>query len=381
MAISTSSPVFLHSMDVALSASSNEEVMGPVDKYVMQEESVLYETHQNRSRNISVDIKPTFEEDGLFTTLHGYNVTAGTLVISVIMVVLGIWIILLNCLLIHTLVKKHAQLDVTDMFIHSLAVTDAVLGVLVLYNSTYNIVNFQNRYECLIRFGAIHTMLMNSTGHIMLLTINRYIKIIKPLEYLQIFKKWRVVLLSGIVWCFSIGIGLLPMLGWNRDYKADANEPHTVCRYFGVMPPGYITLNVLLYWIPFILMVIMYSHVCRITVRHTREITAQERAVQGKESSVFESRSWRFTKTVLTVIGVYFICWFPTGTYSIVIITSQHVTLMYDLFSCSPWQTLKWKTVAFQTHRCVGYIYTQVLNGKKPISFRSAQKLSTSYCK
>ena len=306
----TSSVIF-QMMELGISVLPENLVM-PKAQYVMPEENVVHSVQNNATNNISVDIEPTNTEDGLFTTLHGYPVTMATLIIAVIMVFLGIWIILLNCLLIHTLRKYHAQLEVTDMFIHSLAVTDAVLGVLVLYNSAYNVANFQNRPECLTRFGAIHAMLMNSTGHILLLTINRYIKIIKPLRYLQIFKKWRVVLLSGIVWCFSTTIGILPLLGLNREYIPE-DETGTVCRYFGIMKPPYIIINVLLYWVPMILMIILYSHVCRISLKHTREIKAQERAVHGKDSGVFDKRSWRFTKTVFIVIGVYFICWFPTG--------------------------------------------------------------------
>lgn len=291
-----------------------EKMMMPNAKYVMPEEHSVLGGPNNLTENITVDIEPTFDDDAfLFTTLHGYHVTIGTLVTAVIMIILGIGIIILNCLLIHTLQKNSAHLEATDMFIHSLAITDAVLGVLVLYNSAYNVINFQNRCECLIRFGLIHAMLMNSTGHIMLLTINRYIKIIKPLKYLQIFKKWKIVLLSGSSWCFSFAIGIFPLLGWNREYEPQENE-ETVCRYFGIMQPGYILINVSLYWIPMIVMMVLYSHVCRITIRHTREISAQERAVYGKEGGAYETRSWRFTKTVLIVIGVYFICWFPTGT-------------------------------------------------------------------
>lgn len=312
MESSASTPsVFMQTANVMLSILPEKVVM-PNAKYVMPEESVVHSIETNGTNNNTIDMQPTRNVDAIFFTLHGYPVTVATLVIAVIMIFLGIWIILLNCLLIHTLRKYHAKLEVTDMFIHSLAVTDAVLGVLVLYNSTYNVANFQNRCECLIRFGTIHAMLMNSTGHILLLTINRYIKIIKPLRYLQIFKKWRVVLLSGIVWCFSITIGLLPLLGWNSEYIPE-DEMGTVCRYFGIMRSGYIIINVLVYWVPMIVMIVMYTHVCRITLRHSREIKAQERAVYGRDSGVFDSRSWRFTKTVLIVIGVYFICWFPTG--------------------------------------------------------------------
>ncbi|XP_045163806.2 adenosine receptor A3-like [Mercenaria mercenaria] len=283
----------------------------------------------NSTGNNTVTME-TADGDALFTTMHDYHVTLRDLLVAIVMLVLGSWIILLNCLLIHTLVKCHAQLEVTDMFIHSLAVTDTAVGVLILYNSAYNVINFQNRYECLVRFGLIHTMLMNSTGFISLLTINRYIKITRPFQYTNIFKKWRIVLFSASIWCISLGVGLTPLAGWNKEYvPTKLDESHTACRYFGIMQPGYILLNVSLYWIPLILMIVMYSHVAKITCHHSRMITAQEQVMSGKVVKIFESRSWRLTKTILIVIGVYFFCWLPTGVYFMVQVSGSIDYLNY----------------------------------------------------
>ena len=268
-----------------------------------------------QSTTVSIETAGKEDEDFLFRTLHGYQVTLGQFCVAILMVFLSLWIILLNCLLINTLIKFRAHFDVTDTFIHSLAVTDTLIGLLLLYNSTYNIINFQNLYECLIRFGLIHAMLINSTGHVLLLTINRYIKIVKPLVYRQIFKKWRIILLSGSVWCFSLTFGLSPLLGWrNKDIQNTDDSTHTVCRYFGVTKPEYIIVNVSLYWIPLITMILLYTHMGRIACRHSKQITSQERRGSTfPDSRMFDSRSWRFTKTVLIIIGVYFSCWMPAG--------------------------------------------------------------------
>lgn len=291
----------------------NHEMLS-YNAYRRSDDHIFEAVTLNSTLNETV-IMETFEEGNqLFITMHGYQVTLGALFVAIVMVIMGIWIILLNCLLIHTLVKCHTRLEVTDMFIHSLAVTDTIVGILILYNSAYNIANFQNRSECLIRFGLIHAMLMNSTGFISLLTINRYIKITRPFRYTLIFKKWRITFCSAVVWCISITVGLLPLVGWNKEYiPTEQDESHIACRYFGIIPPGYIVLNVSLYWIPLILMTVMYSHVCKIACHHSREINAQEQAVSRKVVKIFERRSWRLTKTIFIVIGVYFFCWLPTG--------------------------------------------------------------------
>ncbi|XP_052275196.1 adenosine receptor A3-like [Dreissena polymorpha] len=284
----------------------------------------------NEPTTLPKNMESLIKEDTLFTTLHGYEVTIGILVIAIVMAIIGTVIILLNAVLLRTLVKCRSRLEVTDLLIKGLAVTDLMIGVLLMYNTVYNIVNFQNRYECLLRIGMIHAMLLNSTGHISLLTVNRYVKVLKPLHYKQIFKKWRVVLLSGFVWFFSILFGFLPLFGWNLNYVPKSASDDTVCRYFAVVPPGYMIMNVSLFWIPLILMAIMYSHLCKITLRHQKEISSQHRSLQTIPCMPLESSSWRFTKTVLTVIGAYFFCWLPAGTFFIIQVSGTVNSLSYD---------------------------------------------------
>ena len=262
-------------------------------------------------------ITTSTEEDSqyLFKTLNGYQVTAGTFIFNLSVITLGIWIIVLNCLLIQTLVKYRAYLEVTDIFIHNLAATDATTGLLLIYNSTYNILNFQNRYECLIRFGLIQSMSLCSNGFIAMLTINRYIMVSRPFSYRKIFKKKFMVTSSVFTWCLSLAVGFMPLVGWNQELapQQEDNGSLTVCRFFGVMDPGYVWLNVGLYWLPVFLMLVLYTHMSKIACNHAKAIKANERAITNKEEKAFDRHSWKLTKTVSIVIGVYLFCWMPTG--------------------------------------------------------------------
>ena len=265
-------------------------------------------------RNVTpVTSPPQEDKTYLFTTLNGYQVTTGALIFNLFVVILGVWIIILNCLLIETLVRFRAHLEVTDIFIHSLAATDALTGLLLLYNSAYNILNFQNRYECFIRFGLIQSMSLTSNGFIALLTINRYVMISRPFQYRKIFRKKLMIFLTTFTWCFSIAVGFSPLMGWNL--KTTPTEEDSVCRFFGIMDPSYLWLNVGLYWIPVLLMVVLYTHMCKIASTHAKAIKQHEKAVSNKEEKIFERHSWRLTKTVSIVIGVYLCCWMPTGGY------------------------------------------------------------------
>ena len=254
------------------------------------------------------------EHSYLFKTLNGYQVTTGTFIFNVSVIILGIWIIILNCLLIQTLVRYRAYLEVTDIFIHSLAATDAMTGLLLIYNSTYNILNFQNRHECFIRFGLIQAMSLCSNGFIAMLTINRYIMVSRPFRYRKIFKKKLMIFLTTLIWCLSLAVGFLPLMGWNQKLEPqEGDNDQMVCRFFGIMDPNFLWLTVGLYWLPVVLMVVLYTHMCQIACNHAHAIKINERAVTNKEEKVFERHSWRLTKTVSIVIGVYLCCWMPTG--------------------------------------------------------------------
>ena len=278
---------------------------------------------------------PQEETDYVFTTLNGYQVTVGAFIFNLTVIILGIWIIILNCLLIETLVRFRAHLEVTDIFIHSLAATDALTGLLLLYNSAYNILNFQNRYECFIRFGLIQSMSLASNGFIAQLTINRYVMVSQPFHYKKIFQKKLMIVLTVFTWCISIIIGFLPLMGWSRETAPEKDDNgQMVCRFFGIMDPNYLWLTVALYWLPVILMVVLYTHMCKIACYHAEAIKKHEQAVTNKHEKIFERHSWRLTKTVSIVIGIYLCCWMPTGGYIYFFQLTVNVLKFQTLVAC-----------------------------------------------
>ncbi|XP_070206957.1 adenosine receptor A3-like [Littorina saxatilis] len=253
------------------------------------------------------------ESNILYQALNGYGVTTFYFVFNCIMMVLAAWIIALNSLVFDTLVrvkaKKSSHQEPSDWLVASLSMADLVTGIFLIYHSARNIINFQNRIECLVRYALLILALSSSVLHLALLTADRYVKIILPYRYSTVCNGITVTIMAVGTWLLSILFSLLPTLGWsNPGGGLDRDGKQLpVCSFFGLMHDDYLRFVVCLFFVPSIVMLILYAHICKVANRHSRMIAAQER------SRVREKHSWKFTKTVLIVLGLYFFSCLPVG--------------------------------------------------------------------
>ncbi|GFS16677.1 adenosine receptor A2b [Elysia marginata] len=88
-------------------------------------------------------------------------------------------------------------------------------GVLVVYNTAYNVINFQDYLECLLRCGIMMGLLITSALHLAFLTVDRYVKIIMPYRYEHIFTINSLIMIAVVLWVVSITICFAPAMGWN----------------------------------------------------------------------------------------------------------------------------------------------------------------------
>ncbi|KAK7115802.1 hypothetical protein V1264_001613 [Littorina saxatilis] len=249
----------------------------------------------------------------VYQALNGYGVTAFELVVNFIIVVLAAWIIALNSLVFDTLVRVKAKTssvrEPSDWLVASLSLADLVTGIFLIYHSAYNMINFQIRLECLVRNALLILALLSSVLHLVLLTADRYVKIILPYRYSTVCNGITVTLMAVGTWLVAILFSLLPTFGWsNPGGGLDRDRKQLpVCSFFGLMHEDYLRFVVCLYFIPSIFMLILYAHIFKVASRHARVIAAQER------SRVREKHSWKFTKTVLIVMGLYLTSCLPVG--------------------------------------------------------------------
>lgn len=253
----------------------------------------------------------------LYVTSSGSKVTFGYFVVCILSIILAGWMIFLNGLVIHALLNKKRHSEVTDYFVSSLSIADLVTGILLLYVTSYSLIQYQNQWECLFRFGLTYAVSQSSFTHILAITIDRYVKIIFPFRYFTLITKKTVIITSSTIWFFSIIIGLLPLLGWHKEYTSNKNGG-TVCRFFGVLPDGYFILNFITSLITSLGMLSLYIHIIYIAIQQCKQMQTLTEGYDFTRNG-HDDQAWRLVKTVAIIVLISNLCWLPGGKQLLVL--------------------------------------------------------------
>ncbi|KAK6179437.1 hypothetical protein SNE40_011797 [Patella caerulea] len=237
----------------------------------------------------------------VYWALNGYGVTAFDLFTNLIILVVAVWIIVLNSLVLQSL-REHKNKEATEYYIINLSIADCLTGVYLIYNTSYNLTNYQKISECLLRFGFGLCLCICSGMQTVALSLDRCIKIVSPFRYTDICNTRYVVIVTITTWTLSILIGLLPLMGW-----INPQENENTCGFMKILTIGYFQLLIVALFTPCILIVIIYLRIFKEAHRHAKSI-----ASSGADSTT-TSHSLKFTKTVFIVAGSYLLCWSPMG--------------------------------------------------------------------
>nr|KAG5697340.1 hypothetical protein BaRGS_004066 [Batillaria attramentaria] len=118
----------------------------------------------------------------------------------------------LNGLVLDTMVRQGKWREPADLLVAGLALTDALTGVFLLYNTSYSIVYYQHVTECLVRFGLVHVLLAVSDFLLLCLTVDRFLKIVTPYRYGDMCGKWTIWVVMVTAWLLGIVFGSLPTM-------------------------------------------------------------------------------------------------------------------------------------------------------------------------
>ncbi|XP_071078585.1 adenosine receptor A3-like [Haliotis cracherodii] len=248
-----------------------------------------------------------------FIAFTGSPVTFADLVGLPFLILMGITELVLNLIVLVAL--RSSQEDASNSFIVNLAMADALTGLIVIYNSVYTMLEWKDVHECLFRFGLLIGVNMASVLSIMLLTVDRYVKIKDPFRHKRLFTSKRVTLLNTSVWVLSLTVAILPVAGWNRS-----QEVKKTCKFFTVFSTSYLGTVVVIFVIPLVAIVTLYPQIYVLARKHAMAIHAQ----LCRTSSGNTPRSTlRFAKTVGIIIGMYILCWAPVGTYLLLVLLDR----------------------------------------------------------
>nr|XP_046262709.1 histamine receptor H2a [Scatophagus argus] len=221
----------------------------------------------------------------------------------------------------------------TNCFIVSLAVTDLLLGLLVLPFSALLQLNDEWPLGPVFCNFYISMDVMLCTASILTLltiSVDRYLAVTMPLRYTSLVLPWRVAVAMASVWTVSVAVSFLPIqMGWNTVNGTVQNQgpwaPERRCR-FELNRPYVLTDSLLTFYLPLIAMCWTYLQILRIARAQAKRIISARptclnshncRNNPSTSSSVVSSvsavalREHKATVTLAAVIGAFVVCWLP----------------------------------------------------------------------
>lgn len=217
---------------------------------------------------------------------------------------------------------------ISNCFVISLAITDLLLGLLVLPFSA-SVELRRGRWSlggslCNL-YVSIDVMLCTSSIlTLMAISVDRYLAITAPLSYSRRVTTVRVILATMAIWTSSLTVAFLPVqMGWNTaDYNVkhldwaigDEEKEGQYCqfewnnRYVIVYATG-------TFYLPLLLMTGMYLCIFRVAREQVRRIRAATPSFARTASTAAISKEHKATVTLAAVLGAFVICWLPYFTY------------------------------------------------------------------
>ncbi|XP_060917651.1 D(1) dopamine receptor-like [Labrus mixtus] len=191
---------------------------------------------------------------------------------------------------------RHLRAKVTNIFIVSLALSDLLVGVLVMpWKAVAEVAGFWPFGEFCKTWLACD--IMCSTASILnlcVISVDRYWAISSPFRYERNMNKKVASVMIGVTWTVSVVISFVPVqLNWHRAELGDAlhgKSPDGSCDS-SLSRTYAISSSLISFYIPVAIMIVTYTRIYQIAQMQIRMISSLERAAeraQSRRSEVLE---------------------------------------------------------------------------------------------
>ncbi|KAM6122629.1 histamine H2 receptor [Phoenicopterus ruber ruber] len=209
--------------------------------------------------------------------------------------------------------------SLTNCIIVSLAITDLLLGLLVLpFSAFYELTKEWPFSSTLCNiYTSLDVMLCTaSILNLFMISLDRYFAVTTPLRYSQLVTPSRVAVGLVVIWTVSLMVSFLPIhLGWNTNGTVVQNTApncNKECRLEVNSVYGLVDA-LLTFYIPLVIMCITYYQIFKIAREQAKRInhTWSHSSNTPMPPMVKEHKA---TVTLAVVLGAFIVCWFPYFT-------------------------------------------------------------------
>ncbi|XP_059214199.1 adenosine A2a receptor b [Centropristis striata] len=217
--------------------------------------------------------------------------------------------------------------SITNFFVVSLALADIAVGLLAIpFAITISTGFCADFFGCLFIACFVLILTQSSIFSLLAIAVDRYIAIKNPLRYNSLVTGQRAKAIITLCWVLSVGIGLTPMMGWNRGWNTTNTskicpEGMTKCLFEEV-----VTLDYMVYFnffgcvlVPLVVMLVIYAHIFMAARRQLRLMGLKVAHLPAPGEITSPPSSSRTTlqkevhaaKSLAIIVGLFAFCWLP----------------------------------------------------------------------
>ena len=250
------------------------------------------------------------ETDKMVSTFSLYMGETGAVILVVFVVFFGAVGLVENLILILSITMTDGFSETPgNVFVLSLAFADLLLScicpALFIYNMYHSIFN--------IFMTASRFLVSATTGSMFLLTVNRFLSMVRSLKYPKIMTFKRIVIMIAAIWFVSIIIFIMSLLGMTFNKK----------------PMQHITRYLVIFYV--VSSTVMCVYMYNLSRKHRERLRIQRYAVTGQMNAT--SDEFRALRSLLIVTGSLVACWLPVAIAVFFVDSARNPAQFYRVFS------------------------------------------------
>ena len=213
-----------------------------------------------------------------------------------------------NGIVIYLIVTRHRLHTTANWFILSLAIADLILGLSYFLTSSLSNVLSSPTRNYIIWYAIVSFLAAASATNLCLLTLDRYIAIVKPLKYVTFMTTRRVVLLISTAWLASFLPHFVLFLRF-VVFTTPNENPNERLKVFMIFD------CVVFETLPIVILPFATGHLFLVARRHWRQtavLMAQLRfnqRIQDNNKTFARNRETSAAKMIAIAVTVFVICY------------------------------------------------------------------------
>ena len=271
-------------------------------------------------------------------TQADYIGQAAFLIIILVVTFLG------NFLVCVSVVVYRRLRTVTNFFVISLAASDLLISLLSLPfridQTLHNFMWCSSMAMCQTWYIVDFLSTIASVWNLVLISIDRFMAIVHPFHYHTYITKRNAGVLFALVWLNAAVWAFTSLLNWTNPGQ-QTYFTNRGCQKYD--PVYYTAMSAAQFFLPLLIIIVMYGNVFRVAMNHARAVAAQQTGGnrRGRRSSISIIREMKAAKTLAIVIGAFNVCWLP---FFVIVLIAYWSTAIQSFSTNYP---AAWKAVYF----------------------------------